>query len=366
MNQETTSISTERRRASRYNLKSRLRVMLLRESLRPRVCYVQNFSQTGVLLVCLSSAEEAVFKIGDRVNINFRNHNLTQQSCSVSGDIVRVTADGVAVDFSAAEKSARRKFLSLLKTSANEPLPVTPQLREETAVESVTPKPPPSEDHDVEPLTSEPRHVSIDKGAAKSRLAMLVGALIVISLAFGLLGLYNYRLHSRLDETRLILDSLEKQLPPKGDREAVSDLTRRLNELERSQKQLAVALDDPPDTQALRATIEELRAELADLKQARRPPEAPVTGDNPETTSNGVKWVINLMALSDSDAAARIVARARKSEIEIKSQEIKVGNKSMHRLFIPGLASYEEASELAGRVQKELSLKEAPWIVKQK
>ncbi len=71
------------------------------------------------------------------------------------------------------------------------------------------------------------------------------------------------------------------------------------------------------------------------------------------------------MALSDSEAAEKIVAKAKASGINIEHKKIDVGDKTMHRLFISGLGSREEASALAGKVQKTLSLKQTPWIARQ-
>ncbi len=364
MNQKAPSMSDERRRASRYGPTFHLRVMVQRESLQTKLCYVQNFSRTGVLLVCHCTSEEPIFKIGDHVDINFRDRNIPQQSGSVSGDIVRVIADRVAVDYSAAEKTARKKFLSLREKTAGKTSPVKQQT-DETAVEPVVQKSLELKNQDAATSTREQLPVSIENSAVKSRRVMLASALIVIALALGLLGLYNYRLQTRLNEMSSTLETLKTQLATKGDREATSGLALRLSDLESRQQQLADAIDNAPAKQAPQVTVEKLKPEIADPKPTRSAPAAPVTGRKSEAANGQERWVINVMALSDADAARNVVAKARAAGITIESRQIDVGNRSMHRLFISGLGSRQEASELAETVQKTLALKQAPWIAKQ-
>lgn len=364
MNQKAPSVSDERRRAGRYGPTFHLRVMVQRESLQSRLCYVQNVSRTGVLLVCHSTSEKPVFRIGDHVHINFRDRNVPKQSGSVSGDIVRLTADRVAVDYSAAEKSARRQFLRLRKKPVSEPSPVKQQM-DDTAVESVIQQSLELKNQGVATSARELVPVSIENSAAKSRKAMFAGALTLIALALGLLALYNYRVQNRLNETLSTLETLKTQLATKGDREATSGLARRVSDLESRQKQLADAIDNPPAKQAPRVTVEKLEPEVADPKQAPGSRAAPATEPKPETANGPTTWVINLMALSDSDAARNVVAKAKASGIKIESKAINVGNKTLHRLFIPGLASVEEANELARKLQKTLALKQTPWIAEQ-
>ena len=74
-------------------------------------------------------------------------------------------------------------------------------------------------------------------------------------------------------------------------------------------------------------------------------------------------WVINLITVTRTDHAARLLAKYRKKGVEAEQLEIKRDGKRLYRLRLGGFSTRAEAQGYADEVQSKLGLKET-WITR--
>jgi len=359
----TASASTERRRSERLTLEPQPGVILRRQNSPDSRCHIRDFSQHGALLRRRTgkwTSQEFRLGVGNAVDICFFDRSEPNRSGAITGNIVRINEDDVAVDYSNSDAPRRRALTALLQRQSEER---SAKIEREELV-SATKATLPRFAHSIKsqwfPKMDRFTRLNV------SRQSIFIVSLVLGAMILGAILIYSLQLRDQLNILKTSVESLRPQLANQNRAEVV-ELARRIDALEKDQGRISTALTQSSEQEDLRGAVERLRTEVTKLQQAtdkfhglpvRKQEISPMISEKST-------WVVHIMTVTDLNSASQFIARAKALGIKVDTQKTFVGAKEMYRLFVPGIKSPEAATKLASDLQKRLSLTKRPWIAKQ-
>lgn len=369
----TTSKHTENRRSQRLTPNSQVSVILYRENARPRGCYVSDYSDHGMLLKCMTREKTTrgnALKVGDDASIHFWDRGAPGRSDKVSGQIVRVNENLVAMEYSPAGTSSLGKLLTLLRHQGRETSQEKVSMKERPVPKLQLPDKNTVETQETAPLNGglPEEKVERNREISSNGSSLQLGLLVLAVLAVIGLALYSFSLSSRLDEVTQIVDVLQTEQPNQVESTLPSDLTDRIAAVEQKQADMTLLLGDAVKQDVFRAAVEKFDSRLQGLQKksqvAAKIENTPAASIESVATGQP-SWIVNLATLSDNNAVGKFIEKANDLGLDVRAEQVAVNDKQMYRLSIPGITSYEEAERLAATVQQQLGLSQKPWIAKQ-
>ncbi len=203
---------------------------------------------------------------------------------------------------------------------------------------------------------------------------VLMGMLIVALLGIVGFGLHSLSLRDRLGQLEQVLSVLRTRDTNAEDDStritaAVSGLNERMVAMENKHEAVAASVSAAATQRDLRAAVETLDARIRELRDIV----ASATATTKELKSAITEpapgaqqaWAVHLATLSDPSAADKFVATAEELGINVQRETITVGDKTMYRMSIRDIVSYDDAEKLAAKAQQRMKLAQKPWIAKQ-
>lgn len=368
----TTSKQTENRRSQRYPPNSQVSVILYRENARPRGCYVSNYSDHGMLLKCMTrekTTQGNALKVGDNASIHFWDRGAPGRSDKVSGQIVRVDENLVAMEYLTTGTSSVGKLLTLLRRQEQNASPEEVSMQDRPIPKLQLPDKNVAETQEATAVPGiPPEQVERKREASSNSSGLQLGLLILAILGVAGLTVYNFSLSARLDELTQTVSVLPGEQTNQGEPALPSDLTERIAAVEQKQADMTMLLGDTVKQSDLKAAVDKFESRLQDAqnKSVVTTTTQPAPAASTESIATGQQsWIVNLATVSDNNAVDKFIKKASDLGLDVQAEQVTVNDKQMYRLSIPGIVSYEEASKLASTAQQQLGLSQKPWIAKQ-
>lgn len=140
-----------------------------------------------------------------------------------------------------------------------------------------------------------------------------------------------------------------------GVKQAVADLSTQLGALS---KQISAV------EASVQAPLTAAPSPQASPSAAQSPAETAEPEAQPSSGAADRTWEINLISVTDLKAANQIRQRLADIGVQARIDTVPHEGKSLHRVVVPGFASYTDAQGAATRIKRALNLTEDPWIAR--